>query len=542
MLSIIGGNLAGKTTLANIIIRKHLEQLEGILSGTIEFVFDPSRSDVIGLLFEDVHWMFCNLHVEEEVAFGLENLGVAPPDIRRRVTATLEQTGLAGFERRQLSTLSGGEMQKLAIAAVLATEPQILITDDLLSNLDVVSSRVLPELLGQYRRHSGCLWIDLSRRWATHSSAGDRVALLKAGTLLDHGPPAKIFEQLGDRLVADGDVELPELLEMLSAANQALALRNLPKLPVTFERAQLFDAMTRRYRPRPPSNSQSRAPIGNEKSSLDIDNVSFQYGRGSPVLTNCSLAVIANRINILAGRNGSGKSTLVKICAGLLKPNRGRVLWQNSPASQRLLREKVCLVFQNPEYHFLADTAFEELYLTGRLLSLPDTENTKQVEWILARLGLESRAGISPFALTSGEKRRLAIGIALVRKAEILIVDEPTLGQDKSQSRMLGLLFKQLASEDTTLILVSHDRRFIFEHGDVLHLLQGGRVTCSGAIPGFFASSSQSDFSGQSDVMAFWERMGNGNHAVEYAPRSTQELFQSLEPVPDGYSRYASQV
>lgn len=525
-LSIVGANLAGKTTLANLIMRKHLGQLEGTLSGTIDLHLDESGGGPLGFVFEDVNWMFCNLFVDEEVAFGLESLCVDSGEIRRRVDETLALTGLAGFQRRQINTLSGGEMQKLAIAAVLAPRPTMLITDDLLSNVDVVSAAHLPVLIEAYRRDSDCLWLDLSRRWTDHCSSSDQVALLEWGTLVSKETPLALFERLGPELVWRGEMDVPEAVEMLVLANQMLDEHRAPPIPMTLDRERIVDAVSHRFVRR---SEGPRSSPTSEVTEFQVEAVQFRYGRAAPVLNNCSLSLATGRVNVLAGRNGSGKSTLSRICAGLLRPERGRLFWRGAVLSLRALRDKVCMVFQNPEYHFIADSVRDELTLTGGLTPQPEDEKRRRAEHILSVLGLGDKANLSAFALTSGEKRRLAIGIALMRDADILIVDEPTLGQDRKQSGILGHLFRQLAEAGRTILVVSHDSRFIFEYGDVIHLVESGRVSFSGAVPTLFAASSGSDFSRQSDVYSVWERIARDNGSPAWSPHSPRELLDSVE-------------
>jgi len=529
MLSILGGNLAGKTTLANLMIRQHLGQIIGTLSGSIELTLPPTGRGLIGFLFEDVNWMFCNIHVDEEVAFGLENLGVPSSTIRACVSEALRSTGLLGFERRQINTLSGGELQKLAIAAVLVITPGILVTDDLLSNLDVPSSATLPELIHEYRRRSGCLWIDLARRWTNHVSEADRIAVLRKGVLTDTRSPHALIQKANWSPFEADEVLLPEPVEILLRANNTLGAQGLEPISPTLDRENLLSRLHGRFRVRgrrPIITSLSRCP-----SELEIKNVAFAYTSSAPLLKECTVSFTSGRINILAGRNGSGKTTLAKLSAGLVKPNRGAILWRGDYADTRTLRRNVCLVFQNPEYQFLADTVSGELYLTGRLLSLPHEKTRKLVDGLLAMLALDAKADLSPYGLTTGEKRRLAIGIALARNADVIIVDEPTLGQDKIHTVALGALFKQLTSAGKTLILVSHDSRFIFEYGDVIHLLEGGQVTYSGLVPHVFEPSTTFDFAGQSDVLNLWRLIQGGSHPIADVPRSVDELFASIEVV-----------
>ncbi len=524
-ISVIGGNSSGKTTLANALFLTYFNQLEGKVSGAIEFQFDKERSAQIGLLFEDINWMFCSIHVEEEVAFALENLCVPPSEIRRRVDDILQLVGLDGFQKRQINTLSGGEMQKLAIASVLVSNPSVIITDDLLSNIDIESASFLPKLIDEYRREMGCIWIDFSRRWAEYCNSSDDIAILKAGELLYSAPPRHLYDNFGSRLIADGNFYLPESFEMLTKANQLLHGHNLPLIPPHMDRSQIDTEIKKHFWVKSCQVNQSESEI---IPKLELNKISFEYQKDLPVLSECSIIFGAGLVNMLAGRNGSGKSTLAKICAGLLKEKKGQIYLHGRRLSDSDKRAKACLVFQNPEYHFLSDTVYDELYLTGRLLSLDAKENKRQVDEIMALLGLDDKANSNPYFLNSGEKRRLAIGIGLARKAEILIVDEPTLGQDKRQSNMLGRIFRTLADSGTTLIIVSHDSRFIFQYGDLIHFLNQRKVVFSGSIPAFYRSSWGSEYYQESDILKVWDGI-QGASSLLKVPRSVEEFFGYTE-------------
>ncbi len=530
-LLIVGPNLSGKTSLATVMLRAHLKQLEGVLAGRFNISFHNPLKSLLGFTFEDPNWMFCNLRVEDEVAFGLENLGVDPKEIRRKVDEGLECVGLAGFHDRQISTLSGGEMQKLAIAAAVATEPEIIITDDLLSNLDVSSVPQLSAMLHDRKLTSGSIWIDLSRRWRDNWSRTRKLAILSEGKFVALGPTEATVADLWSRGELCRCCELPEEIQILARANRELLSRHMKPIPPLIERDQIVAAVSRLFRVRNPGNQtgQPRKGDASNKLALVADKLNFSYVRGAMVLRDCTFEASAGKVNVLAGRNGSGKSTLAKLLTGFLKPTSGSIFYSGRSAGQPLLRQKVSLVLQNPEYHFLTDSVSEEIRLAVQLLPLPSDALEGKMEDVTVELDLESKLSVSPFALTAGEKRRLAVGLALLRKPEILIIDEPTLGQDYKQSRLLGSVFSRLASEGTTVILISHDARFILEYGDVIHLLDRGSISYSGSVPDLFLPSSASDFASQSAITNIWYSIGALSSPGVH-PRSLEELFSIISP------------
>ena len=530
-LSIVGANLSGKTTLANVIVRAHLGQLEGTLAGKLTVSFCPQDSHLVGFLFDDPNWSFCNLRVEDEVAFGLENLSVPPLAMRQRVREALETVGLIGFESRSVSTLSGGELQKVAIAASLVTEPGVLVTDDLLANVDISSINSITESIERFRYKNESAWIDLGRHWPSAASSNEkdhRIAVIANGRLLTTGAVQDVWNELGDALVSEGKVQIPESLEIHYRIAKLLARTDPCEAGHPENKLDILpEHFARWFRCR---DQQHASRTGNlkEGSNLRLSNIAFKYSGSGEILRGCDLEIVSGHINVLAGRNGSGKSTLSKIAAGLLEPSSGKAYWKDQRVDRTTLRAKVSLVFQNPEYHFLCDTVAEELLLTDRLLGVPKGSDREKVQLILSQLGLTNVRDSSPFALTIGEKRRLAIGICIMRRPNVLIVDEPTLGQDEQQSHLLGELFRRLCLQGITPLIVSHDARFIYEFGDVVHLLDRGRTAYSGAIPALFEQTSESDFSGRSAVLNAWRQLCSDQRLGSHYPRSVEELFSNV--------------
>lgn len=538
-LSVVGGNLSGKTTLANVIVRSHLHQLAGHLTGRLAITFGSHETSLVGFLFDDPNWSFCNLRVEDEVAFGLENLAVPPNQMRHEIGRALEAVGLAGFEARHVSTLSGGELQKLAIASSLVTRPGVLVTDDLLSNVDIISTRAIIEAIEYYRGHSECAWIDLGRHWPVEnvesSNSSHQIAAISEGRISSVGTASTVWAEIGHSLITAAKIHVPEALQIKCHALNILNAHNSPRTNAL----QLLYAtrdLSRFFRCRCSGHEHPRPTLvtGAQPRELRLRNISFGYPETRNVLTNCDIDFTSSAVNILAGRNGSGKSTLAKIIAGLLRPTTGEICRNDVRVGRGTLRERVALVFQNPEYHFLSDTVWDELLLTARLLGVPKGSVNEKAEALIEQLSLAAKRTANPFALTIGEKRRLAIGICIMRGPNVLIVDEPTLGQDLEQSAALGKLFRQLCLEGITPVVLSHDAWFIYRFGDVINVLEAGRVSYSGAIPPLFQSNAKSDFAGAAAVLNTWTTLCKCNGSPSQYPRSVEDLFSQLSVIENG--------
>jgi energy-coupling factor transport system ATP-binding protein len=526
-LCVLGPNLSGKTTLATLIVKHHLDQVDGRLGGSLTICPDGTVPNAVGVLFEDVHWMLCNIYVDEEVAFGLENLGVPASEMRQRVAVALSAAGLAGFERRVINTLSGGELQKVAIIAVLITSPAILVTDDVLSNLDVPSSLALPQMIGEHVASAGTLWIDFARRWSPYVTSHGSIARLERGRTAASASPTAIVSRWDSG--NGSEVEIPVAAEIALEANRQLIASGQPQIPVTCDRVITVTHLAARFRV---VEARSAAESIPSDTDLSMEDLAFSYSVERPILRGCRVGFVRGRVNILAGRNGAGKTTLAKLCAGLMGRHTGRILWQRAKASPSLLRRKVALVFQNPEYQFLADTVADEIALACRLARSADRRlDDAAADRVLAVVGLEEKRELSPYRLTAGEKRRLAVGIALVRDAEAIFVDEPTLGQDRANTVALGELFRELARNGKTVVLISHDSRFVYEFGDAIHLLENGSITYSGGVVGAFVAETSHDFAGQSEVLEVWRRLGGdgGSGGGGQVPRTVEALMNRLQ-------------
>jgi energy-coupling factor transport system ATP-binding protein len=424
-LVVVGPSGSGKSTLALALAGLVPHEIPGEWRGRLTVDGSAARIDGrAGLLFQDPDRQLVMDRAEDDVAFGLENRGWPRPMMVERVASALADVGLAGFERRRATHLSGGEQQRLALAGVLAPRPGLLILDEPTANLDPAGVAALGRLLAGLKS-AGAMSLVLIEHHADIAwpLADTVLALGPDGRPIDVGPPADVASRSGDDLRAAG-IWLPN--EPFADGQGAAE----------------------------PASSRSGRPL------VTADRVTFAFDRGEPVVSEVSLSIGAGERVALTGPNGSGKSTLSRLLIGLLRPDAGTIrLAGDDPATlpAEALARRAGYVFQDPERQFLAATVADEVRLGLR----PD--ELERVEGLMdaLRLPLEHFGARSPYRLSGGEQRRLSIASVLARRPELIVLDEPTFGQDRhGHAALLGILADRI-EQGTAVLAATHDERFV---------------------------------------------------------------------------------
>jgi energy-coupling factor transport system ATP-binding protein len=505
-LGAFGGNGSGIEDIITLLINHALDRTVEAKKYSVDFHFDRARPGCLGVLFDDASWSFCNLKVDEEIAFVLENSGVPSSEMPKLVDDALAQVGLTGFGSRQLSTLSGGELRKVALAAIIVGRPKLIISDDLNGHLDLSALDQLESVLNEYVVRNRACWIDFRRRWSDFSFPKEAFATLKAGSLSLHKPGkvgaigkalgVPFGSELADQLSAQLETEIPHLNSPQDAVQWLSDLG-----------AELV------------SDSKVRT-VG--EPLLKACEIEFGYERGKPLLQRLDLTLMKGCVYALGGKNGAGKSTLARLLCGLRMPQNGEISLHGNQTSAKALRRSGTLVFQKPEYQFIADSVRDELAVaiadgqrstpSGSMIAIVETFD-------LVRL-MERH----PFSLDIGEKRRLSVACAILGARNVLIVDEPTLGQDEMQTRLLGAQLQMAAGANSTVLVITHDPEFIAGYCDEVLWLEGGKVTKLGPPVEAFKSTSGSMFAGKSHLLNFWEFACEARKATGNAPRNLADL------------------
>ena len=390
-----------------------------------------------GLLFQDPERQLVMERVEDDVAFGLESRAWPIEAMRQRVPEALAGVGLAGFERRRAIRLSGGERQRLALAGVLAPRPGLLVLDEPTANLDPAGARLLWDQVAAIRAARSATLVIIAHDATPAWTLADHVLALAAdGSPIDAADPATVLARSRDAMRSAG-IWLPD--------------------------------------DRSPANGLE-SPI-EEDPVVTAEGVRFGFDRRRSFL-EFSLDVGRRERLALVGPNGSGKSTMAKLLVGLLRPAGGRIrLLGEAPSALRPadLARRAGYVFQEPERQFLAGTVGDEIRLGLTPAGLAG------VDELMARLGLplDRFAARSPYLLSGGEQRRLSVATQLTRSPALLILDEPTFGQDRhGHEALLGIVDERVEA-GAAVIAATHDERFVASFADRVVRLRDGRVEAS---------------------------------------------------------------
>ena len=462
---IAGPSGGGKSTLVRIILgfiphiyggKLHGEVLvEGV--NVVEKGFKAIIGDV-GVVMQNPENQVVNVVVEEEIAFTLENLMYKFEDIHRRVNDAIKILGIEHLRNRLTHTLSNGEIQKVVIASALALDPKILVLDEPLAHLDPRGARELILILHKLCREKGITIVIVEHRLAEMIKYADRIVVLNRRILFDGEPTIAI-----DELLRAG-VEVPPILRLLKELG-----RNY--LPLHIDRESIEVLSKEVVKCTCTDNSinynnsittNSSACENNCEPAILVENLWYKYPNGRIALRDINLKIFRGEFVAIIGANGAGKTTLIKHFNGLLKPWRGRVLvfgrdTRSSTVAE--LAKNVGIVFQNPLHQFFEKTVLNEVLFT--LSNFGCRDCTDRALEILRVFGLEDLANKSPYELSVGEQRRLAIASILVYEPPIIVLDEPTAGIDYSLKLELLKMLTDIARRGKTVIVVSHDIEFL---------------------------------------------------------------------------------
>ena len=486
---LVGPGGSGKSTICDLISGKIPHLLGGELSGEVWVGGANTRSlevkdlaHKVGYVFQDPESMFATLTVEDEIAFGPENLLQDAAAIRQTVDELLQTTQLLPFRGNLVWNLSGGQVQKLGLAAILAMRPDLILLDEPTSNLDPVATRSVHELV-RGLRDTGMTVLLVTRELDDFLAAADQLLVLEDGRISAAGSPYHVLLESGQHMVSHLGVWLPETAE-IGLALQKSGRFAVAAIPITVpEAVQLLDqaGLIAGKLQGPPT--AERAERGNVV--ISARGLTYTYPGGVQALKGVSLEVRAGEMLAIVGRNGAGKSTLAQLLVGLLKPQGGELTLFGKAARQwkiQSLANHIALVFQNPEHQFLTDRVADEIEysLLARGVNDPAARQ-KAIAEMLALLGLDAVTAIHPFALSAGMKRRLGVATMLVSQPQVLIVDEPTYGQDKQMTQTLMQLMESIRARGIAIVMITHDMRLVQEYAERVLVMSEGRVHYDGS-------------------------------------------------------------
>ncbi len=426
LVLLTGPTGSGKSTLAKCLSGFIPRSIEGEFEGEIridgENTADYSISKfsrLVSLVQQDPDSQIVTLQVADEVAFGPENYEFESKMIENLVNSSLSAVGGSHIINRITHTLSGGEKQRLAIAAMLANQPKYLILDEPTASLDPKGVLALRKILTDLKKKNvGILCIEHNLN--TIRPIAERILTISNGTIS----------------AWDG------------TANE-------------------------------PISQESPRKVSSSDQLLSLENVSFSYGKNQ-VLQDVSLNISKGEVIALMGENGSGKTTLISILGGLLEPSSGRVYLGASLISTidtKTLARKVSIVFQNPTHQIFERTVWKEQILTSEILGNKTEESLNQSRELLRAANLENHLDRNPFSLSHGQKRRLNVTSVLSHSPDILLLDEPFIGQDQEGR---DFILEKIASISGAVVIVTHNPNFVKKHCNRVIFVENGGILLDG--------------------------------------------------------------
>lgn len=536
MVVIMGATGAGKSTLAKCLNRTIPAFQAGTLCGTIALFGQRLQSEgvadlagLIGLVSQDFEAQLFATNVVQEVVFGMEQLGVRPEAMQARLTGALAAVGLHGLEGRDPATLSGGEKQRLAIAATLALQPRILVFDEPTTDLDPVGKLEIFAVLGAMRRQ-GYTLVVIEHEIAAADGA-DRLLIMSEGRIVADDAPPQVLARV-DFLRQHG-VRAPDLQRLAARLDLAPPPTSLDEAEVVIRRRLGVTATAektsgaRREALGEFTRHASRLASHESSPLLSVEDVSFAYESGSaPALDHVSLQVDGGEFLAIIGQNGSGKTTLAKHLNGLLSPRAGRVRLRGvdiRPLPINAVAADVGYVFQNPDHQIFAASVYDEVAFGPRNFALPAADIGARVRSALGAVGLVGLEREDPFLLGKGQRQRLAVASLLALRPRLLILDEPTTGLDFAEQQRMMDLIAHLHAQGMAIVIITHTPWVVAEYAQRGVLMAAGRILMDAPLRELFAEEAllaQAHFCAP-DITRLGRRFG-------VTPLSVEELIASL--------------
>jgi energy-coupling factor transporter ATP-binding protein EcfA2 len=541
-LLITGPNGSGKTTLCSMLNGLiPYNYRGGVLKGKITIAGNNTAgmsiadlSKLVGMVFQEVEAQFLTLSVEDELVFGPENLGVPKEEISRRMEWVLKLLKLEGYNEKSPFELSGGQKQRVAIGAALMTLPEILVLDEPTSDIDPIGKVEVLSTIRDLKEKLNMTIILVEHLTDDVALLADRALLLKDGRIILQGTPREFFGNV-DTLKKNG-VEAPQVSQVFHALRAESASATIPlsvdefvqflepKLEVAKTNLKRFDEGIE------VSKTSDDVPL------IELEDLWHTYPDGTVALKGVNLTIPKKGpITALLGQNGSGKTTLAKHLNGILKPTKGDVIvdgLNTKSAKRKELVQRVGYIFQNPDHQIANNSVIAEVSYGLRNLGLAQEEINQRVKEVLEFLDITRYANEQPFLLPKGIRQRTVIASVLAMRPSVIVVDEPTTGQDAANSRIIMEMLKKLHSQGYQIVLITHNMNIASEYCGNTIIMSEGRILAQGSTRSVF---SQTDVLRQAFLQpppvcrvsqALSKRLGTGFTAL-----SVSELEGILEPL-----------
>lgn len=486
MIAILGRNGSGKSTFA-----RHLNGLLVPHEGTVIIGGqDLSKVSVlssirrqVGMVFQNPDNQIVGNTLAEDVGFGLENLGMSSADIWDKIDEMLELTGLAAYKYSNTSRISGGQKQRLAIASAMAMTPECIVLDEATSMLDPQGARDMLELVQKLHREKNITVIMVTHK-ISEALMADRVYILDNSKIVAEGTPEDVFTDV-ERLKKYG-LEIPVRMKLEAGIPVDICSEYKKKhLQISQDAGVSADHI----------GDSGNSLSNSRRCIVELQNVSYSYMNGNEeykALSDIDLKIYEGQVVSVIGQTGSGKSTLLQMINKLIAPQSGHVYLYETDVQRvrniKDIRRRIGYVFQFPESQLFENTVLKDVMYGPINFGMSKEEAERAAENALDLVGVPKKyADYSPFELSGGLKKRVAIAGILAYEPEILILDEPACGLDGESREQLWNLIRTLNREkNVTIILVSHDMEDVYEMSERVLLMDHGRIVYDGGTVGFF--------------------------------------------------------
>jgi energy-coupling factor transport system ATP-binding protein len=476
---------AGKSTFCRLIAGYIPHFFQGEFSGRVNVAGKDTRETTIGELAEWVGFVFENpfdqltgasLTVLEEAAFALENMGLAREQIRLRAEKSLTQVGMEDLKDRHPQQLSGGQSQRLALASILAIQPEVFILDEPTSQLDPLGVEEVFDVISDMHTRGNTL-IVVSQDLDHLAIRADRLMVIDKAEIKWDGEPREVLLEAAE---ARYPILIPDVLEISCKLRAAGRIPSNPPLPLTVEQAanELSSIVTPDSAEIIAAGRTSRHSKVESSKELVFEDVHYDYPTGVSAIRGVSLSLDEGCVCIV-GQNGAGKTTFAKHLNGLLRPTRGRVLVRGKDTREYRVAElarEVGLAFQNPDDQLFRSTVEEEVRFGPDNVGAGPEEAKRMVAFAMDLMGLEAVPEKKPHDLGVPERKRVATASVIAMNTPVVVLDEPTGGQDAEGIELLGQLVGQLVQQGKLVVVVTHDVNFAARHADRVIALYQGRV------------------------------------------------------------------
>ena len=469
---LIGPSGCGKSTLLRAMNGAIPHLHGGNFSGSVEICGKNTRelgpkdlADTAGMVFQDPEAQLVMTSPENEIRFGLENLGLRDDEIERRIEESLEIANIGGFRKRFIPELSGGEKQKLALASVIAMDTKIILLDEPTSQLDPKSAEEILGILKKFNEERGVTVILVEHRLERCLQFADRVVFLREGEIILDDNTGNYIR----RARKMSKIFLPPITRFAGAGGN--------QTPVTVKEARkiVHEALLKKEL----SYDSRSKPVRSGGDIIRLIKACFSYGGRKEVLSELDLTIREGERIALMGKNGAGKSTLLKLLNGILKPGKGKVVVSGmdtgrTPTSK--LASSCGYLSQNPSDYLFQKTVEKEIFLGVKKAKV----NLPHIAWIIDALSLEEHLDSYPRDLSAGERERVALASVLALRPKVLALDEPTRGMDYDQKRRLHRILVKLGKSGVAAIVATHDVEFVTALSNRVIILGDGRILADG--------------------------------------------------------------